>query len=339
MRAISLLFILFIALSCSSGGDEPSENNGNTNPTSGSLWCVPIESIAGGVLEFPVIDSPQYKSVSEIEDINYLADNSKVALLKIGNQVFVYPYDYTNYSEVVNDTHQDLNFAITYCPITETALCFNRNLTESETLTIKASGYLYKENLVHSDINGKYFWSQMLNEGIRDSSKGIKLNTINIVETNWLNVKTFFQNALVYNHPNINNCDCDETFESIDFDNLFGVINNRVNGNSIYLYNYNSFTNGKLLDFISTNGKNTIVIGSKVNIFFNAFYIPLNLNFEALNENAFPNILTDNEGNIWDIFGHAVHGPRLGQKLDSPLSYFGAEWAWYEFFDNITIHN
>ncbi|MEQ3796436.1 DUF3179 domain-containing (seleno)protein [Flavobacteriaceae bacterium MJ-SS4] len=337
---ILVFFLIVVFYSCSSGSDESSSpNNSNTNPTSNNLWCVPIENIAGGVLEFPIIDNPQYNSVSEIESINYLADNSKVAILKIEDQVFVYPYDYTNYSEVVNDTFQDFNFALTYCPITETALCFNRNLVGNETITIMASGYLYKENLVHSDTNGKYFWSQMLNEGLRDSSKDIKLNTINIIETNWLNVKLQFQNALVYNHPNINNCDCDETFESIDFDNLFGVINNQVNNKSVHLFNYNNFVNGKAIDFISVNGKNTVVVGSKENIFFNAFYIPTNLDFEALNKNEFPNILTDNEGNIWDIFGKAVQGPREGQNLESPLSYFGAEWAWNEFFDNITVHN
>ena len=82
-----------------------------------------------------------------------------------------------------------------------------------------------------------------------------------------------------------------------------------------------------------------MVIGSKEKVFFNAFFVPSNLNFEVLDVSAFPNILNDNEGNIWDIFGYAVEGPRLGQKLDTPLSYVAAEWAWNNIYEDLIIHN
>jgi len=332
------LIFFIILLNCSSDSTNNNPNSNNNGSSIESLWCVPTENFVGGTLIFPTIDNPQYKTVSEMETINFLGDNWKLALLKIDNQVYVYPYDYTHYSEIVNDSFGDLHLAISYCPITETALCFDRKLSDTEIITLKASGFLYKENLVPSDTSEKYFWSQMLNEGLRSSTKGIELKTINIVETIWLNVKTHYRDALVYNHTNVNDCDCGDSLEPIDFDNLFGVINNQVN-KTAHLFNYNNFINNKKTEYLTINGKSTIVIGSKENVFFNAFYIPFNLDFEALNESEFPNILTDKEGNIWDIFGNAVQGPREGQKLDTPLSYVGAEWAWNEFFDNITIHN
>ena len=332
MKLTYFLFI-FILLSCSSDSENNTANSDNE-----SLWCVPTENIAGGLSVFSTIENPQYKTVSEVESINYLANNWKLALLKINNQVYVYPYEYINYSEIVNDRFDDSNLAISYCPKTESAICFDRKISNDEIITMKASGYLYKENLVPSDTNGKYFWSQMLNEGLRSSSKRIELNTVNMVETTWLNVKNHFQNALVYNHTNINSCNCGDSNEPIDFDNLFGVIHNQLN-KTVHLFNYNNFENGNQVNYLRINGKNTIVIGSKENVFFNAFYIPSNLNFEVLEVSEFPNVLIDNEGNKWDVFGYAVEGPRLGQKLDSPSSYVAAEWAWNSIYEDLIIHN
>ncbi|HMC01508.1 MAG TPA: DUF3179 domain-containing (seleno)protein [Flavobacteriaceae bacterium] len=336
MRTL-LIPILFILYGCSNNSDD-SQNKIVENISDDSIWCVPIENIAGGTLNFPLIENPQFNSVSEIEAIGILNNSSKVALLKINDQVYVFPYDYTNYYEVINGNFGNHYLAISYCPITESALCFDRKISENETINMKASGYLYKENLVISDSCSKYFWSQMLNEGVKNSSKDIKLNTINIVETRWYIVKNYFQNALVFNHPNLLNCQCDGSIESIDMDNQFGVISNDIR-KSVHLYGYDNFTTGTEIKYLNLNGKDIIIIGNKENIFINAFYIPTNLNFETLDLNMFQKILKDNHGNIWDIFGYAVEGPDIGHRLDSPKSYIAAPWAWNEFFDNITVHN
>lgn len=333
MKFTYLLFFI-VLFNCSSDSD----NNTPIDNDIASLWCVPTEDFAGGLSIFPTIENPPYKTVSEMESINYLANNWKLALLKINNQVYVYPYDYINYSEIVNDSFGDSHLAISFCPITESALCFDRKISNDETITMVASGYLYKENLVPSDTSKKYFWSQMLNEGLRSSSKNIELKTVNIVETTWLNVKNHFRDALVYNHTININCNCGDLIEPIDYGNLFGVINKQVN-KTVHLFNYNNFQNGNEVEYLRINGKNTMVIGSKEKVFFNAFFVPSNLNFEVLEVSAFPNILNDNEGNIWDIFGYAVEGPRLGQKLDSPSSYVAAEWAWNSIYEDLIIHN
>ena len=99
------------------------------------------------------------------------------------------------------------------------------------------------------------------------------------------------------------------------------------------------FLNGNKIETLSINGYNTLIVGNKNKIFFNAFYNPGNLIFEALDENYFPNVLTDNEGNIWDIFGYAIEGPRLGDRMDTPKSYVAAEWAWNELFEDLVFYN
>jgi len=331
-----VLLVLIALFSCSNSGN--SDVNFNDNAAI-SDWNVPIENIAGSG-SFPVMDNPIYNSVAEVEAKNYLNGNSKLALLKIENEVYAYPFDYTNNYEVINDSFGDIHVAISYCPITESALCFDRKISTNEIITMKASGFLFKDNLIPTDINLKYYWSQMLGESIRGDNLELKLKTYNIVESTWQIVKDHFPDALVFNHPDVVDCNCNETPTPIDFNNLFGVIHGHVLKSDItHLFNYNDFENGNKISYVSVNSQNVLVVGSKNKVFFNAFYIPGNLTFEVLEENEFPNVLQDNEGNNWDIFGYAVEGPRLGDKLNSPKSYVAAEWAWNTIFEDLVYHN
>ncbi|PIA81844.1 hypothetical protein BFR04_14080 [Gaetbulibacter sp. 4G1] len=330
-RFIILTFILLV--NCST---ETSVKD-NTDEVADNLWCVPKTDIAGGG-SYEIKENPDYKSISEIDATGFLNDNSRLALLKINGQVYAYPYDYTNNFEVINDTFGDIPLAITYCPITESALSFDRRLPNGETITMKASGFLYKDNLIATDADLNYYWSQMAIRGLRESTKDIRLNTYNIIESYWLGVKTHFPNAMVFNHPDVANCNCDETPVPIDFNNLLGVMHEHVFDDIVHLFSYSNFANGIEIDYTSVNSKNVIVVGSKEKVYFNAFYLPSNLTFTALDTSEFPNVLTDNEGNIWDAFGYAVSGNRQGQKLDSPKSYVAAEWAFKDIFKELVYH-
>jgi hypothetical protein len=61
------------------------------------------------------------------------------------------------------------------------------------------------------------------------------------------------------------------------------------------------------------------------------------LAFEPI-QNDLPNVMTDTEGNVWDIFGAAVSGPRAGTQLESTKSYTAMWFAWVSHFDNVEIH-
>jgi len=55
------------------------------------------------------------------------------------------------------------------------------------------------------------------------------------------------------------------------------------------------------------------------------------LNFQPVQEEL-PVILTDNEGNRWDVIGYAVDGPRQGDLLTPAKAYTSYWFAWGEFF-------
>ncbi len=303
-----------------------------------SIWCVSEDNIAGSGT-YELMDDPQYVSVTEMETMDVLNENSRMALLNIDDKIYAYPYDYTNKYEVINDSFGDLHLAFSYCPQTESARCFNRKLSDNQTIKMIASGFLFKDNQVASDSDLKYFWSQMSSEGLREESKEIRLSTVNIIESAWSIVKDHFPNALVFNHPDFVGCNCDEEPTPINYNNQFGVIHERnVFSDITHLFNYDNFKNGIGLDYAIVNGKTAMVVGSKNKIFFNAFYISSTMSFTPLNEDQFPNILSDNEGNIWNAFGVAIEGPRLGERLSNPKSYVAAPWAWKDIFEETIIH-
>jgi hypothetical protein len=55
-------------------------------------------------------------------------------------------------------------------------------------------------------------------------------------------------------------------------------------------------------------------------------------------ENDLPNIMSDNEGNVWDAFGSAVSGPRAGTQLAMTKSYTAFWFAWVAHFTNAEIY-
>jgi hypothetical protein len=46
-----------------------------------------------------------------------------------------------------------------------------------------------------------------------------------------------------------------------------------------------------------------------------------------LDENEFPNILKDNEGNICNIFGYAISGIRKDEQLEFSKIFLAQYWA------------
>jgi len=83
-----------------------------------------------------------------------------------------------------------------------------------------------------------------------------------------------------------------------------------------------------------------VIVGSVTGQFIVAYYTLLDgdtLNFEPTLE-ALPAVMQDDEGNVWDIFGEAIAGPREGEKLSGPDQFNGFWFAWGAFFPNVQIY-
>lgn len=63
------------------------------------------------------------------------------------------------------------------------------------------------------------------------------------------------------------------------------------------------------------------------------------LQFETVQNKTLPAMMQDNEGNIWDMFGNAIEGPRAGQQLPLLNSYMGYWFSFGAFFPGAEIYN
>jgi hypothetical protein len=350
MKLIKFLsaVVLITALGC----EQVTENN---NTASGGNWQIDKSNVYDGGPGrdgIPSIDNPKFKKK---EFITYLNENDLVVGIKHNGVTKAYPHQILDWHEIVNDDVGDVKVAITYCPLTGSALAWDR-VVDGKTTTFGVSGLLYNNNLIPYDRNTGSNWSQMLVESISGKMAGEKAETYNVVETTWENWKEMYPNTLVLTRETGYNRDYGiypyGDYKSNHTELLFPVTNtdDRLKnkqrvlgvkiGNAEKAYPLNTFAAKTFVTHDNVGGTEVVVAGNIQRNFIVAFEQRLNdgtlLEFEAVDDQG-QVILTDNEGNNWNIFGKAVSGPRTGQKLSKPLSYIAYWFAWAAFYPETDV--
>jgi hypothetical protein len=106
----------------------------------------------------PPIDDPQFISVSDADA--WLNDVEPVLVVDVDGDVRAYPIQIMMWHEIVNDTVGGVPLAVTYCPLCNSALSFERVVRGVET-TFGTSGNLYNANLVMYDRATESLWNQL----------------------------------------------------------------------------------------------------------------------------------------------------------------------------------
>ncbi len=137
--------------------------------------CEPATSIdldrllAGGPPPdgIPPIDDPVFESIDDAAE--WLEDESPVMVVDVDGDVRAYPLAILTWHEIVNDVVGDVPLLVTYCPLCNSALVFERTLDTPDgevELDFGTSGRLYKSNLVMYDRQYRNLWTQFEGEGI-----------------------------------------------------------------------------------------------------------------------------------------------------------------------------
>jgi hypothetical protein len=124
----------------------------------------------------PAIDEPVFVSPDEAE----VDDEAIVFGIAEGETVKAYPQQILVWHEVVNDVVDGTPLAVTYCPLTGTALGFERGTT-----TFGVSGKLVNNNLVMYDRATDSWWSQILGTAFRGQYEGDSLRGHPLAWTTW----------------------------------------------------------------------------------------------------------------------------------------------------------
>lgn len=120
----------------------------------------------------PAIDRPKFASPAEAA--RWLNPREPVLALTVNGDARVYPLQILTWHEIANDVVGGLPVAVTYCPLCNSALVFERTV-EGVTLDFGTSGLLYKSDLVMYDRQSHTLWSQMEGRAIVGERAGAQL--------------------------------------------------------------------------------------------------------------------------------------------------------------------
>ena len=132
------------------------------------------ELLAGGPPRdgIPSIDDPQFVSPEEASE--WLAGNEPVISVEIEGEARAYPLQILTWHEIVNDEVGGVPVAVTFCPLCNSALTFDRRL-DGEVLEFGTSGLLRHSDLVMYDRTTESLWQQFTGEGIVGDLAGEQL--------------------------------------------------------------------------------------------------------------------------------------------------------------------
>ncbi len=351
-RVFGLSLLCLFAVAACGGGGSGGLIGGNRSQDDWLISLTYISDGGPGVDGIPAIENPEFTSVATTSTV---APEDRVIILRDGGQVKAYPEDIMDYHEVVNDGPASDPFTMSYCPLTGSAVAWKGTAAHADS-TFGVSGLLYNSNLLLFDRETQSLWSQLLQLSVTGRRIGERPENIQVIVTTLATLQSMYPDALVMTRNTGNPRPYDRYpygYYQSTTSFLFAVskkdsrlhAKERVigihEGSTSKVYQLVMF--GGLTQTINDqfNDQSIVVVGNTARNYAAIYSRVLSdgtiLQFDPV-QNDLPNVMEDTEGNVWDIFGTAVSGPRVGVQLDSVQSYTAMWFAWVSHFDTVELY-
>ena len=310
------------------------------------------------------IDDPVFEPVSEID---WLSDRVPGVALKIGDDARFYPLAILTRHEITNDVVGGIPVAVTYCPLCNTGVVFDRRF-EGKTLRLGVSGLLRNSDLVMWDDKSQTLWQQITGEAIVGKYAGGRLTPIASAIVRWgdfaeanpdglaMGPDQGFGSGYGYNPYEFYSSrpaplsfykgEIDDQFPALE--RVVGVtigdvskaypfpvlreatpVNDTVNGQSIVVV-WGSPDTADALDAGDISQSRGIGTG----LAFSAEVGGRALTFEAVDDSSIRDVET---GTTWSILGKAIEGELLGEELELVPHRNEFWFAWQAFFPDADV--
>lgn len=123
----------------------------------------------------PAIDQPRFESYSSADQ--WLHDKEPVIALQIKGNARAYPIQILMYHEIVNDRLSDVPVSVTFCPLCNASMVFDRRVRGKE-LDFGTTGRLRKSDMVMYDRQTESWWQQFTGKGIVGKYAGTELRRL-----------------------------------------------------------------------------------------------------------------------------------------------------------------
>ena len=312
------------------------------------------------------IDDPQFETIAEIGD--FVADQEPGLAVELDGDARFYPLSILTAHEIVNDVVGGQPVAVTYCPLCNSAIVFDRNVG-GQVLRFGVSGLLRNSDLVMWDNATESLWQQLTGEGLVGEFAGAQLifvpssiksygdfkdrNPDGIVlgRDQGFGFSYGFNSYLGYTsgtgpferfapdeidprYPALErvvNVTIDDVAKAYPFSiaSEEGAINDTVNGTDLVI-----FAGGNTVDNLDTQIiREGEVIGT--GIAFNRNIDGEALTFRTRDASTFEDLET---GSIWDLNGTAIDGPMAGTSLEQVVHGNEFWFAWAAFNQEADVY-
>ena len=134
------------------------------------------EILSGGPPKdgIPAIDDPVFEDLS---DVTHIPGTEPVIGVSINGEMRAYPLHILMWHEIVNDVVGDTPITVTFCPLCNTAVVFDRRVA-GKVLDFGTTGKLRNSDLVMYDRQTETWWQQFLGEAIIGELMGTVLKVV-----------------------------------------------------------------------------------------------------------------------------------------------------------------
>jgi hypothetical protein len=129
----------------------------------------------------PAIDEPLFERASSV---TWLDADEPVLSLQVGGEARAYPVRVMIWHEIVNDLVAGVPIAVTYCPLCNSALTFDRRVGD-RILSFGVSGLLYQSDLVMFDRQTESLWPQLEGRAVAGVLTGTDLEKFPVQTVAW----------------------------------------------------------------------------------------------------------------------------------------------------------
>ena len=332
-----------------------------------TLHTVPYAEIRSGGPGrdgIPPIDNPKFLTLDEAGD--FLRDEEPVIVFEHAGDARAYPLQILTWHEIVNDVVGGLEVAITFCPLCNSAIAFDRNF-EGQVLDFGTTGNLRRSDLIMWDRQTESWWQQFTGEGIVGVYAGKQLDIVPSAINSWADFKAAYPGGMVlsrdtgfvrdyginpylgydeadnppflYSGPTDGRLPPKERVVAISLGgedaaypftvlSVERAVNDVVGGEPIAVF-FKPGTRSALDDRIIAQSRDVGATGA-----FSAVLDGDRLTFSFDGEN----IVDDATGSVWNIQGHAVSGPLEGKTLTKIVHADHFWFAWGVFKPNTRIY-
>ena len=325
------------------------------------------EILSGGPPKdgIPSIDDPKFINVEDADD--WIGALEPIIQVSINQEVKGYPIQILTWHEIVNDTVGGVPVVVTFCPLCNTAIAFERTV-DSQVLDFGTTGRLRFSNLIMYDRQTETWWQQGTGEGIVGSLTGTQLEFVPAAMISWEEFKNANPDSLVLSretghlrsygrnpyvgYDDINNppflyqgpatpgqlppvarvlaLEFDGEAAAYPYQILsdVNVVNDRVGDQDVVIF-WAPGTASALDTSAIEEGRD---VGSAIAYDRNIDGQLLTFEYDG------ENIIDTQTGSTWDILGQAISGPLSGTQLSEVVSVNHLWFSWAAFKPETRIY-